>query len=92
MPELIINGKLDSFLVQPKNVFLSVITSDTRVSAIGDLIYGYICLCLYGITIKNFLLFTFFSITGAIILTAFASIARKPIILACKSRCTCRFA
>lgn len=92
MPELIINGKLDSFLVQPKNVFLSVITSDTRVSAIGDLIYGYICLCLYGITIKNFLLFTFFSITGAIILTAFASIARKPLILACKSRCTCRFA
>lgn len=74
MPELIINGKLDTFLVQPKNVFLSVITSDTKVSAIGDLIYGYICLFLYGITIKNFLLFTIFTITGAIILTAFASI------------------
>ena len=74
LPDLIINGKLDTFLVQPKNVFLSVITSDTRVSAIGDLIYGYICLVLYGITIKNFILFTIFTITGAIIISAFASI------------------
>lgn len=74
LSELIINGKLDTFLVQPKNVFLSVITSDTSISAIGDLIYGYICLSIYGITIKNFLLFTIFSITGAIIVTTFASI------------------
>ena len=55
--DLIINGKLDTFLVQPKNVFLSVISSDTSVSAIGDLIYGYICLLLYGITMRNFILF-----------------------------------
>jgi len=74
MPELIMNGKLDTFLVQPKNVFLSVISSDTSISAIGDLIYGYICLIIYGITFKNFILFTLFSITGAIILTSFVSI------------------
>lgn len=74
LSDLIINGKLDTFLVQPKNVFLSVISSETRISALGDLIYGYICLGLYGITIKNLVLFTIFSITGAIILTAFASI------------------
>jgi len=74
LSDLIINGKLDTFLVQPKNVFLSVITSDTRVSAIGDLIYGYICLIIYGITFKTFFFFTFFTITGAIILTAFSSI------------------
>lgn len=74
MPQLIIDGKLDSFLVQPKNVFLSVITSDTSISAIGDLIYAYICLIIYGFTIKNFILFIFFSITGAIIVTAFAGI------------------
>ena len=59
--ELIINGQLDTFLVQPKNVFLSVI-------------YGYICLTIYGINIKNFLIFTFFSIIGGIIVTAFAGI------------------
>lgn len=74
LPDLIINGKLDSFLVQPKNVFLSVISSETSVSAIGDTLYGYICLFIYGITLKNFVLFTLFSITGAIILTAFVSI------------------
>lgn len=62
------------YLVQPKNVFLSVITSDSKISAIGDLIYGYICLTIYGINIKNFLIFTFFSIIGGIIVTAFAGI------------------
>lgn len=72
--DLIINGKLDTFLVQPKNVFLGVITSETSISAIGDLIYGYICLCIYGITIKNIILFTIFTITGGIIVAAFASI------------------
>ena len=72
--ELIINGKLDTFLVQPKNVFLSVISSETSISAIGDLIYGYICLGLYGITLKSFILFTIFSFTSAIILASFSSI------------------
>ena len=75
LPDLIINGKLDSFLVQPKNVLLSVISSDTSVSAIGDLIYAYMCLAIYGITLQNFILFTIFIITGGIILTAFVSIA-----------------
>lgn len=74
IPDLIINGKLDSFLVQPKNVLLSVISSDTSVSAIGDLIYAYICLAIYGLTLQNLILFTIFIITGGIILTAFASI------------------
>lgn len=74
MSDLIINGKLDTFLVQPKNVLLSVITSDSNISAIGDLIYGYICLIIYGITIQNFILFTIFVILGGIILTAFTSI------------------
>lgn len=72
--DLIINGKLDTFLVQPKNVFLSVITSDTAISAIGDLIYGYICLMLYGITFGTLALFTLFTITSGIIITAFSSI------------------
>ena len=74
LSDLIIEGKLDTFLVQPKNVFLSVITSETSISAIGDLLYGYICLIIYGVTIQNLLLFTIFMITGAMILTAFASI------------------
>lgn len=74
MSDLIINGKLDMFLVQPKNVLINIITSDTSVSAIGDLLYGYICLAIYGITFKNIILFSLFTITGAIVITAFVCI------------------
>ena len=74
LSDLIINGKLDAFLVQPKNVFLSAISSETNISAIGDLIYGFICLAIYGLSVKNIILFTIFSVTGGIILTAFSSI------------------
>ena len=83
MSDLIINGKIDSFLVQPKNVLLSVITSDSSISAIGDLLYGYICLFIYGVTLQNILLFTVFIFTGGIILTALAVIWRKFIFLDC---------
>ncbi len=72
LSDLITNGKLDSFLVQPKNVLLACITTDIEVSALGDLLYGYIVLIISGITVSKFILFTFFSITGAIIITDIA--------------------
>jgi ABC-2 type transport system permease protein len=72
LPELIINGKLDSYLVQPKNVLLGVISSGTNTSAIGDLIYGYVVFVIFNFSFGGLLLFTFLSITGALILTAFA--------------------
>lgn len=74
LSETINEGKLDSFLVQPKNVLLSVITTDVEPSALGDLIYGYIVLFIYGFTIENFFLFTLFSITSGIFVTAIAII------------------
>ena len=46
------NGKLDAFLVQPKNVLLSAITTDVETSAIGDILYGYIMLFIYGFSIS----------------------------------------
>lgn len=64
--DLINEGKLDSYLVQPKNVLISVITSDVDVSALGDILYSYIILGIYGITIENFILYTFFIICGGI--------------------------
>ena len=72
LSDLITNGKLDSFLVQPKNVLISVITTDVEVSAIGDIIYGYIVLFISGITLPKILIFTMFSITGSIIMTDMA--------------------
>lgn len=74
LSEIIINGKLDAYLVQPKNVLLSAITSDIEPSAMGDILYSYIVLFIYGINIKNFCLFTLFSITGGLILTSVAVI------------------
>ena len=47
LPELIVNGKLDAYLVMPKNVLLSVITSATNPSAIGDLLYGIVVFCVF---------------------------------------------
>lgn len=64
------NGKLDAFLVQPKNVLLSAITTDVETSAIGDILYGYIMLFIYGFSISKFALFTLFIIAGGIMMTA----------------------
>lgn len=74
LSETITNGKLDSYLVQPKNVLLAAITSDVEPSAIGDTLYGYIMLIVSGFSIPKFLLFTLFSICGGFIITAFAII------------------
>lgn len=74
LSDIINAGKLDSFLVQPKNVLLSAITTDVEPSALGDLLYAYIALFIYGFTIKGFILYTIFIILGGIILTAIAVI------------------
>ena len=67
-------GTLDNYLVQPKNVLLSYITSTVQVSCLGDMLYAYIMLFIYGITLKSFILFTFFCINGALIVVALAII------------------
>ena len=72
LPDLIINGKLDSYLVQPKNILLSVISSGTDTSAIGDFLYGLLIMCIFCFSMKRLFLFLLFSVTGAVILTAFA--------------------
>jgi ABC-2 type transport system permease protein len=74
LSQLILTGKLDSFLVQPKNVLLSVITSASNSSAIGDLIYGYLVIIIFRFSISNLVLFTLFILLGALIMTAFGVI------------------
>ena len=70
LSELIINGELDTYLVQPKDVLLSAITSSCDVSAIGDLIYAVIMLFVYGFSIPTFLLYTAAVICGGLIFTS----------------------
>ncbi len=72
LPDLIINGKLDAYLVQPKNVLVSVITSATDVSAIGDFLYGIAVALLCDLGVGGFFLFLLFTVTGAVVFTAFA--------------------
>lgn len=72
LSDLIINGKLDSYLVQPKNVLLGIITSSTSTSSIGDLLYGLVILCVFCFSFRNLVLFLLFTITGATILTSYA--------------------
>lgn len=72
LSDLIINGKLDAYLVQPKNVLVSVITSATDVSAIGDFLYGIVVVLLCDPGVGGFFLFLLFTVTGAVVFTAFA--------------------
>lgn len=72
MSETINSGKLDAYLIQPKNVLLSLITSSVEVSALGDMLYGIIMVVVYGFSIKTLLLFILFSITSGLIITSVA--------------------
>lgn len=74
LSHIINNGKLDSYLVQPKNVLLSSITTSVEPSAIGDILYAYIMLFVYGFTITRFFLFTFFCLLGGFMLVGIAVI------------------
>ena len=74
LSDMINTGKLDSFLVQPKNVLLSAITTDVDTSALGDILYGFIMLFICGTTPLNILLFIIFSICGGFILVAISVI------------------
>ena len=38
--EYILNGKLDTFILQPKNMFLNIATSYSDFGAVGDFLYG----------------------------------------------------
>ena len=74
LSDTITEGKLDVFLVQPKNVLLSAITSDVKTSALGDMLYGLIMCLVANLTLLQLFLFLFFCIMGGIILTSFAVI------------------
>ena len=69
----IYNGKLDAYLVQPKNVLLQTI-SGVSASALGDILYGYIILIILGCNIWQYILFTLFCFTGGCIMAAISVI------------------
>ena len=70
--KMILNGELDTYLLQPKDPLVNIVCSRTVVSAWGDALYGIIMFFLLrGFDVKGFLLFLLFCTTGALM---FASV------------------
>jgi ABC-2 type transport system permease protein len=68
---MILNGELDTYLLQPKDPLINILCSKTIVSAWGDTLYGIIMFFLIrGFDIKGFLLFLTLIVTGALILAS----------------------
>lgn len=68
LTRIIINGELDTYLLQPKNVYVNVHCSRMVVSAWGDFIYGYILIImLFGFAPLKLLLFTLFAAAGGLL-------------------------
>ena len=70
LSNLIVSGKLDAFLIQPKNVLINIASSESKPSALGDILYGIIILLFLGVDLKTWALFILFSISGGLIATA----------------------
>jgi ABC-2 type transport system permease protein len=68
---IVMEGGLDVYLLQPKDVMVNLLASKTSVSAWGDLVYGFIVLVLLpGADVARLLLFISLAIPGAVIFGA----------------------
>lgn len=71
LSQLIMVGKLDTFIVQPRNLYFNIATSTTDISAFGDLAYSIILCVIFSKDYRTVLTFVILSLAGAIILLAF---------------------
>ncbi|MBU0928270.1 MAG: ABC-2 family transporter protein [Spirochaetes bacterium] len=68
---IVMEGGLDVYLLQPKDVWVNVLSSRTIVSAWGDFAYGFIVLALTsGTDLQRFALFAALAVPGALIFAA----------------------
>ena len=74
LPDIINSGKLDNYLVQPKNVLISCITSSVEVSALGDILYGFIMIAIFGPSLLNVTMFIICGFLGALTITSISII------------------
>ncbi len=76
--QIVQRGELDVYLLQPRDVWLNLITSRTVVSAWGDFLYGFLVIALLpGLSPGRFALFCAMTLTGAAILVAAFSAAES---------------
>ncbi|MDF2671759.1 MAG: hypothetical protein K0R09_24 [Clostridiales bacterium] len=68
---MIMNGELDTYLLQPKDPLVNLVCSKTILSALGDALYGVILFFIInGFNLKKFTLFLLLCITGALIIAS----------------------
>lgn len=73
LSELIAGGQLDGYLSQPKPVLLHVLVSRMSVSAIGDLMFGWMVYAFFGdVSLRGLLLFLAALLIGLAILLGMA--------------------
>lgn len=51
LPDYVASGAFDRFMLSPKNLLLRVATSSFSASAVGDMVFGIVCLVIYGLLI-----------------------------------------
>ena len=73
----IITGGMDSYLTQPKSVFINIATSKSDFSACGDLIYGLLVGILASNSIGEYFQILGYAILGSIVIMATMTIVRS---------------
>jgi ABC-2 type transport system permease protein len=51
LPEYVASGAFDSFMLSPKNLLIRIATASFSPTAVGDIIFGVVCLVIYGVLI-----------------------------------------
>lgn len=72
LSRLIVTGELDAFLLQPKDVLMSVLCARTNLSAWGDFAYGLLLMALTGQGARAWGFFGLGAVTGGLLMTATA--------------------
>lgn len=71
LSDLIIEGQLDGFLLQPKNVLWNILIARTSIAAWGDFLYGVVLFaCAMPFTLYNWGLFLLFVLLAGFLMTA----------------------
>ena len=70
LPDYVASGAFDRFMLSPKNLLLRVATSAFSAPAVGDIVFGLVCLVIYGLLIHV----TIFQILVIILLALLATI------------------
>ena len=82
LPEVVKFGELDKFLLSPKNILLRISVSKFEASAMGDLLFGIICILLWVFLTNHFSFFIllniiFFTISASCIFFFFGVVANS---------------